>query len=98
MSHDVKKPFKQGRMLCQMFGDGMIALNKELATGLHPKLEALLKQHPVEETEVRLAQIAQYCEIILDATYSPEEIDRLASILAGRLEVLRELPGPQIVQ
>lgn len=80
-----------------MLPEGIIALQEELATGLHPKLEKLLANHPAVEWEIRLAEIASYCHVILDGTYGEQDLDQLGSILAGRLEVLRELPAAQTI-
>lgn len=81
-----------GKMVLEFFPEGYIALNRELATGLHKKLEKLLEVHPVEETDIRLAEIASYCSVVLDGTYTIGERDKLCFILAGRLEALREMP------
>jgi hypothetical protein len=81
----------------EYFGDGMILLNEELATGLHTHLEAKLSKHPVNEIEIRLAEIATHCDVILDGVYDPKEIDKLCATLAGRLQVLREKEIPQII-
>ena len=81
----------------EFFPEGIIALNKELATGLHPKLEVELAKEPMKEWEMKLARIAAYCGIVLDGDYGRMEIDQLGSILAGRLEVLRELPRAEII-
>lgn len=78
----------------EIFPDGVIALNRELASGYHPTLERKLANHPIAETEIRLAEIASHCSIALDGVYGPEQIDELSAILAGRLEVLRELVKP----
>lgn len=86
-----------GKVRFELFPEGYIALNKELATGLHPKLEKLLANHPADETDIKLAEIANYCLIALDATYTLAERDKLCFILAGRLEALRELPSPQVI-
>jgi hypothetical protein len=86
-----------GKTRFEMFPEGYIALNKELATGLHPKLEKLLANHPADETDVKLAEIAAYCSVALDATYTLADRDRLCFILAGRLEALRELPSAEII-
>ena len=85
-------------LVIEMFPEGYQALSKELATGLHPKLEKLLAKHPVDEIDVKLAEIAGYVGVLLDGTYTIEERDKLCYILAGRLEVLREFPKPQIIQ
>ena len=87
-----------GSRKMEMFPEGVILLNKELATGLHPRLECLLEKHPPEETELRLAEIAAYCGIAVDGIYGPEQISELCAILSGRLEVLREIPAATVVQ
>lgn len=87
-----------GKVRFEMFPEGYIALNRELATGLHPKLERLLANHPSDEVDVKLAEIASYCAVALDATYTLEERDKLCFILAGRLEAVREVPAAIIVQ
>ena len=81
----------------QFFPEGYIALNKELATGLHPKLEKLLANHLADEVDIKLAEIATYCSVALDGVYTLAERDKLCFILAGRLEVLREIPHIQNV-
>lgn len=84
-------------MKLELFPEGLIALNKELATGLHPKLETLLANHPAGEWEIKLSEIAAYCQVALDGVYPPEQISELGFILAGRLEVLREFPHAQTI-
>jgi hypothetical protein len=80
-----------------MFPEGYIALNKELATGLHSKLEQILSNYPSDEVDIRLARIAAYTGIVLDGVYTLAERDKLCFMIAGRLEVLRELPGNIVV-
>lgn len=89
--------YSNGKYRIEFFPDGYIALNRELATGLHPKLEKLLEKHPADEVDIKLAEIALYCSVALDATYTLAERDKLCFILAGRLETLRELADPQII-
>ena len=84
-------------MQIKMLPEGIIALNKELVTGYHQKLEQLLERHGISEWEIRFAHIAAYCSIILDDTYYPEDFDRLGHILAKRLEEMRELPNTQVI-
>lgn len=82
-----------------LFPEGIISLQQELATGLHPKLYEILSKFNFkpDDWELILSQVAMYCGVILDGTYGEEEISKLGFILAGRLEVLRELPAPQVV-
>lgn len=68
--------------------DSIIALQREIPK--HPKLVALLNNHAVADWEVRLAEVANYCEIVLDGDYLPEDIEKLAGILEKRLIERRE--------
>jgi hypothetical protein len=89
-----QESWTNGKYRFEMFPEGYIALNRELATGLHPKLEKLLATVPdANDVDIRLAHIASYCEIMLDATYTLAERDKLCYVLAGRLEALREAPA-----
>jgi hypothetical protein len=88
-----QESWSNGKYRFEMFPEGYIALNRELATGLHPKLEELLSRHPIDEVDIRLAHISSYCEVALGATYTLAERDKLCFILAGRLEAKREAPA-----
>jgi hypothetical protein len=93
-----QKSWSNGKYTFEMFPEGYIALNKELATGLHTKLYALLANHPnANDVDVRLSEIALYCRVVLDGTYTLAERDKLCYILAGRLEVLRDVAPPQVI-
>jgi hypothetical protein len=90
--------WSNGKYTFEMLPEGYIALNRELATGLHPRLEKLLANHPdVNDVDIRLAEIAAYVAVALDATYTLAERDKLCFILAGRLEAMRELPSAQTI-
>ena len=92
------KSWSNGKIRFEMFPEGFIALQKELATGLHPRLEKLLANHPADETDIKLSEIAAYCSVALDGTYTIAERDKLCFVLAGRLEVLREMPSNSPIQ
>ena len=92
-----QQKWTNGKVTFEFFPEGYIALNKELATGLHPKLEVLLTAQPVDEVDIRLAAISTYCGIALDGEYTVGERDKLCFILAGRLETLRDIPSAKIV-
>lgn len=66
------------------FPESFIALNQEV--GNHPELCARLAKHPSQELEIRLAEIATYCDIILDGYYTQEDLERLADILVRKLK------------
>ena len=84
-------------MIIEFFPSGYIALNKELATDLHAGLQRKLNNHAVDDTDIRLAEIASHCSVVLNGTYTIEERNKLCFILAGRLEVLREIAPPQVI-
>lgn len=68
--------------------DELIALNRE--TQNHPKLQALLANHPISEWEIKIAEIALYCEVIVNGDYMPEQMIQLAGILLKKLIERRE--------
>ena len=70
------------------FSDSRIALNQEVVE--HPELCERLVKHPAQEFEVRLAEIASYCDVVLDGWYNPDELDRLCDILWHRLKKKRK--------
>jgi hypothetical protein len=88
---------KVGKMIYEFFPPGFIALNAELATGLHPALETILSKYDAEDVDIKLARIAKHVGIVLNGIYTLEARDKLCRVLAGRLEVLREIPSPKSV-
>lgn len=52
----------------------------------HPHLQLLLAKHPAAEFEVKLAEIAAYCGIILDGTYDNADFDRIAGLCIVKLK------------
>lgn len=76
---------------------GMIALNRELATGFHPKLEARLANHPVQEWEIKFAECATYLGMLLDDIYVQEDFNRLGFIMVEKLIPMREMPNTEII-
>ena len=67
----------------EYFPPHMIELQEEIFN--HPELCRLLANHPPQEKEMRLAEIAAYCGIILNGMYMPEDIDKLCEILHRKL-------------
>jgi len=66
------------------FTESEIALSREI--GNHPILMERLSKHPPQEKEIRLAEVASYCDIVLDGTYSPDDLDRLCWVLWRKLK------------
>lgn len=72
-----------------IFPDEVINLQREIAH-YHPELQQKLAKHPAHEWEVKLAQIAQHCEVILDGTYLEEDITKICAILEKKLMGMRK--------
>lgn len=70
-------------MILQYFPEEFLALQAELTH--HPDLQAKLANHPSNEFEIRLAEIASHCQILLDDIYDEADLRRLANILTKRL-------------
>lgn len=71
----------------EFFSDHRIELDREVVN--HPDLITLLQNHPVDEFEIRLMEIATYCGIALDGEYYQEDLDRLCKVLKERLYTKR---------
>lgn len=67
----------------EYFPEAQIQLQEEIFQ--HPELCRLLQNHPPQEKEMRLAEIATYCGVLLDGMYMPEDIDKLCEILHRKL-------------
>lgn len=70
-------------MKLEMFPQEYIDLNREIS--FHPVLMHLLAVQPVDEFEIRLAQVASYCEVMLDDTYTYEDLKGIAKVCCERL-------------
>lgn len=81
----------------EFFPQEYIDLNRELVTQNHPKLQAILAGYPADEIDIKLAQIAAYCEVILDGDYTLESKMQLCKILKDKLVQLRESDSPIIL-
>ena len=68
----------------EYFDPRMLALQEEVSH--HPQLMELLAKHPQQEMEMRIAEIAAYCEVMLDGYYSEEQLNELADVLTRKLK------------
>lgn len=86
-------------MIYEYFPGPYIQLQKELASGLHPKLEEILRVNggAADDVDLKLAQIAAYCEVMLDDVYTLEDRIKLCEILVKKLEFKRENPNGVII-
>lgn len=71
----------------EFFPESRIALSREIQ--YHPALLALLQNHAQAEFEIIIAEIAAYCEVVLDGIYTQESIDKLCDILYWKLREKR---------
>lgn len=80
--------FKQGKQTVVIFPESFIQLNME--SQHHPKLRMELSLHPADEWVERIAEVAAYCNIVLDGFYTLEQLDTLAQELYKILKSMRE--------
>lgn len=71
----------------EMFHQNRIDLQREVPH--HPDLVEHLQNHPSDEFEVRLAEIGLYCEVYLEGSYTPSDLDHLCGILYKKLVAKR---------
>lgn len=86
-----------GKVILEFFPEEYIALQRELATGLHPELETRIARISADEIDFKLAAIAQYCDVVLDGTYTLEERMKLCTILTKKLEDKRVRPNAIVI-
>lgn len=84
------------KMVFEVFPQEYLDLDAELKTEYHPKLD-FLKNYPVDDMDIKLAQIAAYCEVILDGDYDIKDRVKVAGILVKKLKEKREVPGAQTI-
>lgn len=92
---DQFKNFGNGKIIFEIFPDEYLALNRELCTQKHPKLQNILAQCGAEDIDMKLAQIASYCSVVMDGCYTLEDRIKLCKILKEKLILLRE---PEVAQ
>lgn len=79
--------------------DQIIELNKELATGYHPRLAKELAAIPGDANFIeRFATIAAYCEVALDGYYTSNEmLAMIEGFFLPRLLKKRENPNSGVL-
>jgi hypothetical protein len=78
---------QQGKLTLEFFNPAFIALQEE--TAHHPELRQNLSLHPADKFEERLAEIAAYCNVLLEGYYSPERLVYVAEELLKILKSMR---------
>jgi hypothetical protein len=53
----------------------------------HPELQILLVKHEAAEWETKMAEIAAYCGIVLDGTYTQDDFEKIAAACIERLKL-----------
>ena len=67
----------------QMFSQHRLDLAQEVKQ--HPTLMEFINNHPQDEFEIILSEIAAYCEVGLDGDYTPSDLDGLCKVLYEKL-------------
>lgn len=78
-------------MIFEMYPEEYILLQRELATDYHPQLQAILRKNGggADDVDLKLAQIAAYCEVMLDGIYTLEDRIKLCRVLWEKLLLKR---------
>ena len=79
MSMDNPKP-----VTLEFFASSRIALNLELRN--HPPLMEKLAAYESSDFPGKIGEVAAYCEVMVEGTYMPSELDRLCEILFFKLQ------------
>ncbi len=87
--------WSNGKYTFELFPAEYIELQKELMRDDHSKICNIIGQYGPDDIDIKLAQIASYCEVMLDGDYSLENRIQLCKILTEKLVLLREKTGPQ---
>jgi hypothetical protein len=74
-------------MYIEYIHPNFLHLQKEVLN--HPKLCEYIDKYKGGEMELKLAEIATYCNVIVDGDYSPDQLNELAGILTKRLQHIR---------
>lgn len=92
---------KQGKVIIEEFPPERVELNIEITH--HPELiiemQRVAAQSGTNDFAIMLGVVAAYCEVVVDGTYTQQEIDKLCTILTNRLREKRQtllLPTPMI--
>jgi hypothetical protein len=75
----------------EFFSPERLALQQEIMLDDHAALWPLLAKYPASEFEMRMAEVAAYCDVVLDGYYSQQELDKLCDILVKKLREKRTL-------
>lgn len=84
------------------FPEERIALAKEIRE--HPPLQILLAGTKMKARDfpAMLAEIATYCNILVNGDYMPEELDKICGVLVEELRKMRSIivtaPGAGTIQ
>lgn len=82
-------------MYLEYYPEEYIELQKELR--FHPVLLDRLQKFDQKDVELVIAEIAAYCEILLDGIYVEADIVRLAGLMIPKLKAKRQRPDEIIL-
>lgn len=93
MTQDTKIEIETHKeIIFELFPQEYIELQRELATGIHQQIVAIIERYPADEMDIKLAQIAAYCEVILEGDYNLTDRRALCKVLTEKLVSKREMP------
>lgn len=86
-------------MVFEFFPPEYLLLQKELDTDYHPTLQKILRESGggADDVDLKLAQIAAYCEVMLDGIYTLDERVNLCRLLWEKLQLKRVNPNAGLI-
>jgi len=73
----------------EYFPEVFIELNKEIQQ--HDELQTLLLNNQNNDMLIKFAQVAAYCKVALDDTYTDQDLQKIAEILIDKLRAKRAI-------
>lgn len=64
-------------------------VNLSMEVRKHSELIELLSNHPQNEFELLIAQIAAYCKVAMNDAYTPDDLNHLCKVLTEKLVIKR---------
>jgi len=75
--------------ILEFFPEPLIQLRQEIDH--HPDLLVLLSVQSDKDVYIQISEIAAYCDIVLDGTYTREDIVELCELCVKRLQAKRTI-------
>jgi hypothetical protein len=84
-----------GKYNIEMFPEELIALREEIQK--HPDLLVILHGQPDKDVYIQINEIAAWAGVVLDGTYTQDDIVKLCGVLVEQLQKRRTIHVQSII-